>query len=195
MWSSRRPGPLRWLAQLPLLTGLVLAFVALVSPVAAHGARPLRHEQLTAGPYTLAVLFYSAPRAGSTLQLLVVPQAAAGNDVSQLTAVARPGAGTPATLVRGQVAPDPELAGAFAVEQALPVTGAWILQFTVVGSAGEGSARLPVTAAAPGAIPEPVGWALALAPLLGLAAFGYRQWRWFRTERAGEAGAEGVTPG
>ena len=163
----------------------VLAAGLVPHGVAAHAGKVQRVEQVTAGPYTLNVLFYSETRAGQDLELLVAPIVPPGAAQPQLDlqVAAQPGPGTSAAAVRGIAAPDEELAGAFGVRQPLPVAGAWTLEFAVSGPQGPGVGRLAVTAAAPGAIPVWAGWALALVPLLGLVLFGLSQWRWLRGVR------------
>ena len=163
----------------------LLAAGLLPGGVAAHEGQVQRVEQVTAGPYTLNVVFYSETRAGQDLELLVAPIVPPGAPQPQLDlqVAAQPGPGTDATAVRGSAAPDEELAGAFGVRQPLPVAGAWTLEFAVDGPQGPGVGRLAVTAATPGAIPVWAGWALALLPLLGLLIFGLSQWRWLRGRR------------
>jgi hypothetical protein len=176
----------------PWLTAGVCALLAVLAAglvpggVAAHTGKVQRVEQVTAGPYTLNVLFYSETRAGQDVQLLVAPIVPPGAPQPQLDlqVVAQPGPGTSADAVRGIAAPDEELAGAYGVRQPLPVAGAWTLEFAVSGPQGPGVGRLAVTAAAPGAIPVGAGWALALVPLLGLVLFGLWQWRWLRSRRS-----------
>ena len=91
-----------------------------------------------------------------------------------------PGPGTDAVRVRGEIAAHTDEPGVFVGEVALPVRGGWILELAVSGAAGEGVARVPVAAAAPDAIPTWLGWAIGLAPTLGLAAFAWRQRRYLR---------------
>ena len=168
----------------------VLAAGLVPHGVAAHAGKVQRVEQVTAGPYTLNVLFYSKTRAGQDLELLVAPIVPPGAPQPQLDlqVAAQPGPGTSADAVRGIAAPDEELAGAFGVRQSLPVAGAWTLEFAVNGTQGSGVGRLAVTAAAPGAIPVWAGWALALLPLLGLLLFGLSQWHWLRGVRRQASG-------
>lgn len=170
-----------WAAVVWRCAWLVVALLASGVPRAtlAHDGAPLRVEPIPAGPYTLAVQWYNLPHAGEELVLRVIPVSAAGSALS-LEVQAVPGAGAAASPVRGKTVPDGDQRGAFAVTQALPVTGAWTLVFTVNGAAGSGVGRLAVTAAAPGAAPAPLGWAIALTPLVGLLAFGVAQWRWYR---------------
>jgi hypothetical protein len=52
------------------------------------------------------------------------------------------------------------------------------------GAAGAGRAETGIIAAAPGAIPVPVGWAIGLSPLIGIAGFAAAQRRWLRNEES-----------
>ena len=181
-----------WLsAGISALLALLALLAAGLAPlgVAAHAGKVLRVEQVTAGPYPLNVLFYSATRAGQDLQLLVAPIVPPGAPQPRLAlqVAAQPGPGTSAAAVRGIVAPDEELPGGFGVRQPLPAAGAWTLEFSASGPQGPGVGRLAVTASAPGAMPAWAGWALALLPLLGLLLLGlsYRRWgRGVRPQRA-----------
>jgi len=105
-----------------------------------------------------------------------------------LTIVAWPGAGVSAISQRAHVSPDPDRPAAYAVAVLLPVTGAWTLHLAAAGPAGAGVGRLPITAAAPGAVPVPVGWALGLAPLAGLLAFAVAQHRWLAAQTGARPG-------
>lgn len=161
---------------------LALALVALGgSRVAAHGDTPVRTETFLAGPYSVAVLFYTVPRPGSDLRLLVVPQPPSSMSTEPIGVRARAilTAGSQDAAVLARTAPDPELPNATAVEQPLPTVGTWLLVLDFDGPAGRATARLPVTVAADGAIPIAMGWAIASIPLAGLAAFAIAQRRWF----------------
>ena len=154
--------------------GLVLAVAPAPRLAQAEQARqdttslPAATVALDAGPYSLVVAFYAdPPRAGQQLPLLVTP--ASGRPAPErVRMVARPGLGTDAMPTRAQLAPGPGEPGSFAGSIRLPVTGAWLLDIIADGPAGEGQATVPVLAAAPGALPAWVGWALGLAPLLGV---------------------------
>lgn len=178
---------------------LAIGLVALSSsPVAAHGDAPVRTEILLAGPYSVAVLFYTVPRPGTDLRLLVVPQAPASKSTAPIGVRARaiPGAGNSGAPVPARTSPDPELPTATAVEQPLPTVGTWLLVFDLDGPAGLATARLPVTAAAADAIPVELAWAIASIPLVGLAAFAIAQRRWFLRAKlrssSSPAGANGA---
>lgn len=170
---------------------ILLAIALGSSPAGAHGDTPVRTETLPAGPYSVAVLFYTVPRPGSDLRLLVVPHTPASTGAERIGVRARaiPGAGSPGAPVPARTAPDPELPNATAVEQPLPTAGTWLLVFDFDGPAGLATARLPVTAAVAGAIPFELAWAIASIPLAGLAAFAVAQRRWFVRARLRRAPA------
>lgn len=130
--------------------------IALGSPqVAAVRDTPVRTETLRAGPYTVAALFYSRPRPGSDLRLLVAPHAPAQSSATPIGVSGRalPGTGNRGAPVLARTAPDPELPNATAVEQPLPTLAAWLLVFDFDGPAGAATAQLPISVAAAGAIP------------------------------------------
>jgi hypothetical protein len=168
--------------------GLALALVAagLASAVApvpalAHAEPAAATVAVDAGPYPLVVALYAdPPRAGQDLPLLVIPAGGGPPAPSEVQVVARPGLGTSATPTRARLAPDPDAPGSFAGAVRLPVTGAWLVDVSADGPAGEGRATVPVTAAAPGALPLWIGWAVGLAPLLGVLWFTWWQHRYLR---------------
>jgi hypothetical protein len=167
---------------------LVLAAMGLgPRPVAAHAEPPAATTTVRAGPYVLVVAQYAdPPRAGAELPLLVSPAPEAAVAPTSVRVVARPGLGTDAVPVRAALAPDPDGPGSFAGGVRLPVTGPWLLEIQVDGPAGPGQATLPVTAAAPHAMPAWLGWLLGLSPLAGL---GWLVWWQRRYLRALEAAA------
>jgi hypothetical protein len=86
-----------------------------------------------------------------------------------------------ATPTRAVLAPDPDLPGSFVGVVGLPVTGPWLIDVVVDGPLGEASATVPVTAAAPGALPAWLGWLVGVGvPLAGLLWFRAWQHRYLR---------------
>jgi len=152
---------------------LALAAIAAPVPAAAHAERPATSVSVTAGPYPLVVALYAdPPRAGADLPIVVSP--GPGSRVGPRTArvVARPGLGVSATPTRATLAPDPDGPGSLAGAVRLTVTGPWLLEIAVDGPLGEAAAVVPVTAAAPGALPAWVGWLIGVGlPLGGLIWF------------------------
>jgi hypothetical protein len=171
------PTVARGLLLATLAVGLALAGAA---PAFAHAERPASTTTLEAGPYLLVVALYAEqPRAGEELPVAVTPGLGAAAP-SQVRVVARPGLGTNATPIRAELAPDPDDPGSYAGSVRLSVTGAWLLEVVAAGPAGDGRALVPVTAAAPGAVPVWLGWLVGLAPLLGVVWFGWWQHRYLR---------------
>ena len=165
-----------------------IAFVAAVAPpaVGAHAERPATIVAVAAGPYRLVVgLYADPPRAGDDLPLAVAPAPGDGGAPWAVRVVARPGLGTNATPLRATLTPDPDEAGSFLGAVRLPVTGAWLLDVAADGAQGEATATVPLTAAAPGALPAWVGWLIGVViPLSGvLWLVGWQQSYLRRLER------------
>jgi hypothetical protein len=142
--------------------------VALAAPAAAHSQGATTTVKVAAGPYALVVRLHAdPPRAGDDLPLVVAPAAGEGGAPRAARIVARPGLGTNATPLRTTLAPAPGEPGSFAGAVRLPVTGAWLLDVVVDGALGEATATVPLTAAAPGALPAWVGWLVGVVIPLG----------------------------
>ena len=141
---------------------LVAAALAL-APMAGS----TRTDAYAAGPYTVTVTRVDPVDAGSTTGFAV---SVAPADGAGVVAITLPGPGTPARPGRTAIAPGSR-SGTYEVTATFPVRGAWVLAIDVAGRAGRGRAVVPVTAAAPGAIPIWLGWTIGLSPLLGVAAF------------------------
>jgi hypothetical protein len=170
-----RRSALRALGLLALLLGLL----ALPPGVAAHTGVPERQERVQAGPYTLELRYYSVPRSGQNLVLMIVPVAGGQPAAIQVTAV--PGAGVDAPAAAVRTAPDPD--DPTATDALIPIAapGLWVITVAATGPAGTGQAELGLLAATPGAIPVPVGWAIGLSPLIGIIGFAAAQRRWLRS--------------
>lgn len=175
-----RPGTIcLWACGVVLLLGLLLP----PRDVAAHTGTPVKQERVQAGPYTLDLRYYSTPRAGQNLLLLLVPVGAVTPTTIRVSAA--PGPGVSATAARISTAPDPDQPSGTDALIPLAATGLWIVTIAADGPAGVGEAELAVIAASPGAVPVPVGWALGLSPLGGIIAFAVAQRRWLRAATAG----------
>lgn len=144
----------------------VVALVAAVLALAPLGGST-RTDAYAAGPYTVSVTRVDPVDVGSTagFSLSVAPADGAG-----VVAITLPGPGTAGrpgrTVTAAGLRP-----GAYEITATFPVRGAWVLAIDVSGRAGSGRAVVPVTAAAPGAIPVWLGWTIGLSPLVGVAAF------------------------
>jgi hypothetical protein len=173
----------RWLT----LLVLCLALSALLAAPASAHQEAARTEQLQAGPYLLSVQLYDDPAHVEQPLMLTVHSlpSSASLDEAAVTVTGVPGPGvdatqTPATNLR----PDPAEPGSYTGEVSFPVRGTWDLQLEVSGPQGEGTANVPVTVAAPSAIPVWLGWLIGLSPLVGVAWFAWWNRNYLRRLRA-----------
>jgi hypothetical protein len=157
--------------------GATLAAALLALPQLA----PTRTDAYAAGPYTVTVSRDDPVQVGRATAFAI---AVAPADGASVVGIALPGPGTAARPGRALPAAAGQ-GGRYVVTASFPVRGAWVLALDVTGAAGRGRASVPVTAAAPGAIPQWLGWTIGLSPLLGLAAFLAVQVRSARRLRAG----------
>jgi hypothetical protein len=140
---------------------LVAALLAL-APLAAT-----RTDAYAAGPYTVTVTREDPVQVDRATGFTLTVAPADGVDV---VAITLPGPGTAGRPGRA-VTTAGSRPGTYVVTASFPVRGAWVLALDVAGAAGRGRAVVPVTAAAPGAIPQWLGWTIGLSPLAGLAVF------------------------
>lgn len=168
------------------------ALLLALMPAAPGAAREdlVRTDKVRAGPYVLIVGFLSdPPHVENPLDLNVrADSSGASLDGAVLTLTGLPGLGTDATPTRpvelkGQVGEPDSYAGAVS----FTVRGAWNLRLDIKGRAGEGTALLPVTVAAPAAVPVWLGWLIGMSPLLGVAWFAWWNRRYLVRLRMEEA--------
>jgi hypothetical protein len=164
--------------------------LGVAAPIAlAHEEQPASTIAAAAGPYSLAIAVYAdPPRAGQDLPVLVSPLGE-GPAPESIRVVARPGLGVDSMPTRAVLAPDPDAPGSFAGAVRVPVVGPWLVDVLADGPAGAGDATLAIHAAAPGALPLWLGWALGLSPLLGVLWFAWWQHRYLRRLEAGAVSA------
>jgi len=144
-----------------------LAVGALVVPLsAARPALAADTRTFEAPPYTVAVTVPDpVPVQGdASFPVRVSPAEGVG-----LGAVAVPRPGTDSTPGHTRVVQSAP--GRFTVLVSFPVRGSWTLVIFLSTPAGRRQVAVPVTVAAPGAIPGWLGWAVGLLPLLGLTVF------------------------
>ncbi len=169
-------GMSRLLQRLLLVVGVIalLAVIGeLIVSVAAttHGSTPARVVHVSAGPYPLTVSLYKDPaNAGYALPFAVAPQQSTGGsltyDISSI-----PAHGVKATPVRASLSPDANVHNGVQGNAEITVQGSWTLHMSVDGPAGHGETDVPITAVAPPAIPNWLGWLIGLIPLYALFAF------------------------
>jgi hypothetical protein len=140
----------------------LLSGVLALAPVTAT-----RTDAYAAGPYTVTVTREDPVQVDRATGFALALAPADGADV---VAVTLPGPGTAGRPGRA-VTTAGYRPGTYVVTASFPVRGAWVLALDVNGAAGHGRAVVPLTAAAPGAIPQWLGWTIGLSPLAGLAVF------------------------
>jgi hypothetical protein len=170
-----------------LLLVLCLAPSALLAAPASAHQEAARTEQLQVGPYLLSVqLDEDPPHVEEPLMLRVhsLPSSAS-LDEAAVTVTGVPGPGTDATQTRvTNMRADPAEPGSYTGEVSFPVRGAWDLQLHASGPEGEATANVPITVAAPSAIPVWIGWLIGLSPLVGVAWFAWWNRNYLRRLRA-----------
>jgi len=155
------------------VVGLVVVLVDLGISIAATfpSATPARVDQVTAGPYHLAVSLYSNPaNAGYALAFAVAPTQAVDGSLTYQTS-SLPGKGVDATPIRATFHADPNVRNGIQGAAEITVRGPWTLQFMVDGAAGQGVANVPITAVALPPIPVWLGWTIGFVPFYVLCVF------------------------
>jgi hypothetical protein len=154
----------------------ILAFIALAIEIALsvgatlHSSTPVKIVNVHAGPYPLTVNLYKDPaNAGFALPFSIVPQQSTHEkltfDVSSI-----PTGDIPATQVHSSFSQDTSTGGVQGNAE-ITVQGSWVLHISVSGPAGQGMADVPITATAPPAIPDWLGWLIGFIPFYGLLIF------------------------
>lgn len=165
------------LLQRLLLAIGILAFIALLAEIALsveatmHGNTPTRVVHVVAGPYHLKVSLYTYPaNAGFALPFAIAPeQSVQGTLTYNVTSI--PDEGVHATPVHASISPDANVSNGVQGSAEITVQGQWGLDILVNGPAGSGEVDIPLTATAPPAIPDWLGWLIGLIPLYGLLIF------------------------
>lgn len=151
---------------------LLILIVEIVLSIAAtmHGSTAARMVQVHVGPYPLTVSLYKDPAsAGFALPFAIAPQQPQSGlltyDVSSI-----PGTGVVATPIHASLTPDTNVRNGVQGAAEITVRGKWNLLVSVDGPLGHAEATIPVTATAPPAIPQWLGWLIGFIPLYGLLA-------------------------
>jgi hypothetical protein len=137
-----------------------------------HGSTPARVVQVQAGPYPLAVSFYTYPaHASYALPFAIAPQQPIpGTLIYDVSSTPDP-SDVSATPVRASLSPDPNVRNGVQGDAEITVQGKWTLDIVVTGSAGQGKVSVPLIATAPPALPTWLGWVIGFIPLYGLLIF------------------------
>ncbi|MBO0783416.1 MAG: hypothetical protein J2P37_31785, partial [Ktedonobacteraceae bacterium] len=159
--------------QFVLLVCGIVALVALLTDIGlslaatTHGATPAKVVRVQAGPYPLTVSLYKDPaNAGYALPFAISSTQPLTYDVTT-----DPDGSIPATMVRASLSPDPASNKTVQGTAEITVQGQWLLHIEASGPQGQGTADVPLTAVAPPAIPEWLGWLIAGLPIVALLLF------------------------
>jgi hypothetical protein len=129
----------------------------------------------------LEVMLYSEPRVSQPISVRIAPHSLPGERPNLRVQVEmQPGLGTDATPTKARVYPDPDNPAMYAADPVVVVRGVWVMELTVAGAQGSGTAWVPLTVAAPAAMPVWLGWLLGFSPPLGVGWFAWWQWKWMR---------------
>lgn len=143
---------------------ILLIEIGLAIAATQHGSTPARVVRVNAGPYLLTVSLYKDPAdAGFALPFAIATQQPARLDVTSI-----PGNGVDATPVHSNITSDGNAPNGVQGVAEITVRGPWRLHIVVTGAAGRAEADVPITATAPPAIPQWLGWAIGFVPLYGL---------------------------
>lgn len=165
VWNS-------WLLVAPLFAATVLSAAL---PAMAHDTIA-RTETLKGGPYTVQLgMVQDPPTVETPLDVTVIAAKDAPTlEGATVTLTGKPGLGTDAATTRAiPMTPEPQERDSFEGKVPLSVRGGWQLQVDISGPAGSGKVVLPVTVAAPAAIPTWLGWLIGMVPLLGVIWFAW----------------------
>lgn len=159
---------------------LLMTLLMLMPGLALAEGKPASTRTMAAGPYIVDINFYQdPPYVDHPLEVSVVPHNSALRLSGQI--IAQPGLGTDATNLYAKLAPETGQPAILEGAISMPVRGAWQIVISLNGPQGHGTASIPVTVAAPGAIPTWLGWLIALTPMLGIAWWIWRQHRYRRS--------------
>ncbi len=146
------------------------ALLILTPTVALASGNPVRSETIAAGAYIIDVNFYQdPPYVDQALDIAVVPHDHTSGLSGEI--IAQPGLGTDAVVLHARLTPTGDTAGTLRGSVHLPVRGAWDIKVHLDGPRGSGEASLPVTAAAPGALPAWLAWLIGSSPLVFIAVW------------------------
>lgn len=171
----------------------VVALIALFAEIAisvaatAHNNTAARVVHVQAGPYPLTVTLYKDPAdAGYAMPFAISAAEPLSYDVT-----ANPETDVTATAVHASTSPNDGRTNSVQGDAEITVRGRWQLHIVATGAQGQGVADIPITASAPPAIPEWLGWLIGgIIPLASFGVFLFMQRK--RTAQVPEAQSEQV---
>lgn len=159
--------------QFALLVCGIVVLVALVAEIGLslaatmRGATPAKVVRVQAGPYPLTISLYKDPvDAGYAL-----PFAISSTQPLTYNVTTQPHTAVTATEVRASLSPDTTDSNTIQGTAEITVQGLWLLHIEVSGPQGQGTTDIALTAIAPPAIPEWLGWLIAGIPIAALLLF------------------------
>ena len=163
---------------------ILVTLLAGVGPVAALHQPSARTEERAAGPYRMLVRLSPDPaRVMEPLRIVVAGQTLAG---AMVTLIGQPALGNNAMPTRPvRLIEDASAPGQYAAMITFQIVGAWELDLRVEGAGGSGRTLVPIVVSiSPSAVRQWQGWMIGLSPLLGLAWFGWWNWRRYTSRPA-----------
>ncbi|HEX7735829.1 MAG TPA: hypothetical protein VF458_13250 [Ktedonobacteraceae bacterium] len=159
---------------LALCSTVALLALFLATGATAWADATASTQTLAAGPYIVDFsLSQNPPPVDTPLIVTVIPRQSGLRLQGYITT--EPGLGTDATTQRFNLSATGEASGALQTTIHVPVRGAWNLVLTLTGPQGQGTSKVSVTAAAPGAIPVWLGWLIGASPLVIVTFWIWRQ--------------------
>ncbi len=174
-----------------IVTGAAFYQIVLASTI--HGA-PVRFIHATAGPYPVTLALYNDTiDAGDLIPFdIAVTSSVQGPLTYQV--MASPGPGVPASVAQGDVNARQSTPYGVPGSITLVTRGQWTLSIAISGSAGQGTAEIPLVAVAPPPMPAWLAWNIGLIPAYGLLIFWIAQTRRSPSQRSDDERAERSVP-
>lgn len=146
---------------------ILLADIGISVAATMHSNTAARVVQVQAGPYPLTVSLYKDPAdAGYALPFSIASTQPLNYDVNTV-----PQTVVEATSVRASLSPDATNRNITQGTAEITVQGSWLLHIVASGPQGQGTADVLLSAVAPPAIPDWLGWLIGGIPVVGLLLF------------------------
>jgi len=189
--STGEKGMRRIILSVGAVPVILTLFMLATGTARASGSAPASSETLAVGPYIIDFnLYQNPPYVNTSVEVTVVPHDSRLQLQGYVTV--EPGLGTDAVPLRFNLTPLGDKTGTLKGTIHMPVQGAWNIVINLNGPQGMGTAREPVTVAAPGAIPIWLGWLIGASPLTLIAFWIWRQHRYKRVLLAQSPGDDSL---
>jgi hypothetical protein len=168
------------------LTGIL--FLIVTTGIANAASKPALSQTVSAGGYIITIdVSKSPPYTGEPFNVTIVPQDSSLKLSGTVTM--EPGAGTDGVNIPTKLKALGDNTSSLQATVQIPVRGAWNIVVAVDGPKGSGTASIPVTVGAPGAMPPWIAWTIGASPLLFIAFWVANQHRYRRKLAAGSISA------